>query len=95
MRAANVADTRLHCVLPLYDMVYADKVREARYFDKEGNLTHTLLSRPGAKQGFVLGIFIFCVTMAPFYTVLKIDLGPEVCLSLTRTTCTCIDYFIV
>ena len=36
-----------------------------------------LFSRCGIRQGCVLGIFIFCITMDPIYTSLKNELGPE------------------
>jgi len=58
-------------------MVYTDKVGELWYFDEDGNLTHTQKSRRGVRQGCVLGIFIYCVTMAPIYMVLKYELGPN------------------
>ncbi len=67
MRAALVADTRLHCLLPLFDMLYTDRDGELWYFDEEGVLRHSLFSRQGIRQGYVLGIFIFCITMAPIY----------------------------
>jgi hypothetical protein len=41
MRAAIVADTRLHCILPLYDMLYTERDGELWYFDEKCNLTHT------------------------------------------------------
>ena len=41
MRAAIVANPHLHCILPLYDMLYTDMVRELWYFDEDGNLSHT------------------------------------------------------
>jgi hypothetical protein len=40
-RAAIVADPRLHCIFPLYDMLYTDRVGELWYFDEDGNLSHT------------------------------------------------------
>ena len=49
MRAAIVADTRLHCILPLYDMVYPVGEGELWYFDEHGNLSHTLPSRRGVR----------------------------------------------
>jgi len=75
MRAAIVADPRLHCILPLYDMLYTDREGELWYFDEHGNLSHTLPSRRGTRQGCILGLFIFCVTMAPIYKALKSELG--------------------
>jgi len=66
MRAAIVTGTRLHCILPLYEMLYTDRDEELWYFDEEGNLTHTLLSRRGVRHGCVLGIFPFCLTMPPY-----------------------------
>ena len=50
-RAAIVADTRLHCIIPLYDMLYTDRDGELWYFDEKGNLTHTLRSRLGGLTG--------------------------------------------
>jgi hypothetical protein len=73
MRAAIVADTRLHCLLPLHDMLYTDMDGELWYFDEEGNLSHTLPSRQGAR----LGLFIFCIIMAPIYKALKSELDPD------------------
>ena len=58
-------------------MVYTNMEWELRYYDEEGTLTHTLLSRRGVRQGYVLGIFIFCIAMAPNYLALGEKLGPE------------------
>jgi hypothetical protein len=49
MRAAIVADPRLHCILPLYVMLYTDREGELRYIDEHGNLSHTLSSRRGVR----------------------------------------------
>ncbi len=76
MRAAILADPRLHRILPLFDMLYTDREGELWYFDEDGNLMFTLRSRRGVRQGCVLGIFIFCVTMAPIYRNLRTKLGP-------------------
>ncbi len=43
----------------------------------DGNLSHTQPSRRGFRQGCVLGLFIFCVMIAPIYKQLKEGLGPE------------------
>jgi hypothetical protein len=75
MRAAIVADPRLHCILPLYDMLYTNREGGLWFFDEEGNLTHNQASRKGVRQGCVLGIFVFCVTMTPIYKALKEKLG--------------------
>jgi len=80
MRAALVADTRLYCLLPLFDMMHTDMDGEMWYFDEEGVLRHMLFSRRGIRQGCVLGIFIFCIAMAPIYLSLKNELGSEVML---------------
>ncbi len=45
MRTAIVVDPRFHCTLPLYGMLYTDRVGELWYFDEDGNLLHTLPSR--------------------------------------------------
>jgi hypothetical protein len=71
MRAALVADPRLHCLLPLFDILHADRNGELWYFDEEGVLRHKLFSRRGIRQGCVLGIFIFYITMAHIYASLK------------------------
>jgi hypothetical protein len=77
MSAAIVADPHLHCILPLQDMLYTDRDGELWYFDEDGNLSHTLSSRRGGRQGCVLGLFISCVSMAPIYKALKTKLGPK------------------
>jgi hypothetical protein len=77
MRAAIVADTRMHGILPLYDMMYTDIVGELWCFDEDGNLIYSLESRRGVRQGCVVGLFIVCATMAPTYATLKAKLGPE------------------
>ncbi len=48
-------------------MVYTDMVGKLLYFDENGNFSHTQPSLRGVRQGYVLGLFIFCVTMAPIY----------------------------
>jgi hypothetical protein len=56
MRAALVADTRLHCLLPLFDMMYTDRDGELWYFDEEGVLKFLDTSYfPGAV--FVKGVY--------------------------------------
>ena len=72
-----MADPRLHCILPPYDMVYTDREGELWFFDEEGNLTHNQASRKGVRQGCVLGLFVFCVTMAPIYKALREKLGQD------------------
>jgi hypothetical protein len=59
MRAAIVANPRLHCILPLYDMLYTDREGELWFFDEEDNLTHNQASRRGAWQGCVLDYLYF------------------------------------
>ena len=49
MRAASVADPRLHFILPLYDMLYTGREGELWFFDEEGNLTHNQASRRGVQ----------------------------------------------
>jgi hypothetical protein len=58
-------------------MLNIEREGELCYYDKDGTLTHTLLSRRGVQQGCVLGVFIFCVAMTPIYLALKEKLGPE------------------
>jgi len=77
MWAELVVDTRLYCLLPLFEMLYTYKDGELWYFDEEGVLRHMLFSRRGLRQGYLLGIFIFCITMAPIYLSLDNELGPE------------------
>jgi hypothetical protein len=77
MRADIGTNVRMHNILPLFDMLHTDRVGERRYFDEEGNLTHSFESRRGVRQGSVLGLFIFCVTMALIYVAFKAELGPE------------------
>jgi len=48
---AIVADPRLQCILPLYDMSNTYKEGELWFFDEEGNLTHNQASRRGVRQG--------------------------------------------
>jgi len=77
MRVAILAEPRIHCILALYDMMYTDRVGELWFFDEDGNLTHTQQPRRGVRQGCVIGLFIFCVTMAPIYMDIKNHLGRE------------------
>ena len=77
IRAAIVADPRLHCILPLYDRLYTYREGELWYFDEEGSLTHNQASRRGVRQGCVLGLFVLCVTMATIYKALREELGQD------------------
>ena len=77
MRATILAETRLHCIFLLYDMLYTDREGELWYFDEHGNLSQTFPSRRGVRQGCVIGLFIFCLTMAPICKALKSELGPD------------------
>jgi len=77
LRADIVADVRLHNILPLFDMLYTERVGGLWYFDEEGILTHSFESRRDVRQGCVLCLFILCVTMAPIYVARKAELGLE------------------
>jgi hypothetical protein len=61
MRAAILADPRLHCILPLYDMLYTDKVGELWYYDEDGNFSHTQQSRrEGSKRLCTRDLQLMC-----------------------------------
>ena len=58
-------------------MLYTCRAGVLWYFDKDGNLSHKFGSRNGVRQCcVVVGLFIFCVTMAPISRVLIFELGP-------------------
>ncbi len=67
MRAAIVADMRLHCILPLYDMLYTDKEGELWYFDDTSH-THSGLEGvfdKAASWGFLSFALRWCRFTSP------------------------------
>ena len=69
--------THAYTASPLYDMLYTNREGGLWYINEEGNLTHSQSSRRGVRQGCVLGLFVFFVTMSPIYKTLREELGQD------------------
>ena len=66
MRAAIVADPCLHCILPLYDMLYTDREGELWFFDEEGNLMHNQASGGESGRGVCFDSSYFVSPWHPY-----------------------------
>jgi hypothetical protein len=47
------------------------------YYDEIGNFVMGTRNKWGVRQGCVLGMFLFCLTIAPVYTRLRVAVGDE------------------
>ncbi len=58
-------------------MLYKKGAGELWNYDEAGNFVLGTRNRRGVRQGCVLGFFLFCLTMEPVYTRLRVALWEE------------------
>jgi len=75
IEAAIKANPYLHGLLPLFELLYKRGEGVLRYYDANGNFVMEAMNKRGVQQGCVLGMFLFCVTMAPVYERLRAAVG--------------------
>ena len=76
--AALQANPRLHCLIPVYRMLYMDRPTELLYYeDGPNSAPRVILSRRGVRQGCPLGSALFCIALAPVLRRLRLLAGPE------------------
>ena len=73
IEAAIKANPYLHKLLPMYER--GDGV--LWYYDENGNFILGARNKRGVRQGCVLGMFLFCVTMEPVYARIRAAVGDE------------------
>jgi hypothetical protein len=93
MMAAIVANTRLHCVLPLYDMFYTDMEVELWYFDEDVAASH---AHSNLGEGLDMDAYLSYSSSALLWPLSTRRLSPNSvemgCSSPTRTTCICMGH---
>jgi hypothetical protein len=67
----------LQLLLPLYELLYKRGEGVLWYYDENGNFVMGTRQLRGVRQGCVLGLFLFCITMVPVYARLKQAAGEE------------------
>jgi hypothetical protein len=90
IRASLEANTSLHMIIPLFEMIYERGNWELWLCDENGNFVEYYYSRSGVRRGCVLGAFLFCLTMYPVYVMLRGSSWPGwcvVCLLRQRLPC--------
>jgi len=69
--------TRVHRGLPLYELLYKRGEGVLWYYDENGNFDLGTRNKRGVRQGCVLGMFLFCITMEPVYAKMRTVVGDE------------------
>ncbi len=77
IEAAIRANPYLHRLLPLYELMYKKGEGVLWYFDENGKFVMGTRQKTGVRQGCVLGMFLFCLTMEPVYARLREAVGAE------------------
>ena len=77
IEAAIKANPFLHMLLPLYELLYKRGEGVLWYYDENGKFVMGTRNTRGVKQGCVLGMFLFCITMEPVYANLRTTVGEE------------------
>jgi hypothetical protein len=75
IRAALEAKPSLRMLIPMFEMLYERGSGQLWYYDENGNYMVSHYNRCGARQGCVLGAFLFCLAMRPVYARLATLLG--------------------
>jgi hypothetical protein len=77
IEAAIRANPFLHKLLPLFELLYKKGEGVLWYYDKNGKFVLGARQKRGDRQGCVLGMFLFCLTMEPVYARLRAEVGQE------------------
>jgi hypothetical protein len=77
MRASIVAHLCIHCLFPLFDMLYMDRVGELWFCNENGAVFRTYHSCKGVLHGCVMRTFLFCLAIAFYLRPLRSELGQD------------------
>ena len=77
IEAAIRANPYVHRLLPLYELLYKYGDGYLWYYDENGKFVLGARQKRGVRQGCVLGMFLFCLTMKPVYARLQDAVGQE------------------
>ncbi len=77
IEAAIRANPYLQLLLPLFELLYKGGAGVLWYYDENGNFAMEARNKRGVRQGCVLGMFLFCLIMAPVYERLRAVVGEE------------------
>ena len=77
IEAAIRANPYLHSLLPLFELLYKKGEGVLWYYDENGKFVMGVKNKRGVRQGCVLGMFLFCITMGPVYDRLRAAVGEE------------------
>jgi hypothetical protein len=77
IEASIKANPYLRLLLPLYELLYKRGEGILWHYDEHGNFVMGTRQLRGVRQGCVLGLFLFCLTMAQVYERLKQTVGEE------------------
>jgi hypothetical protein len=77
IEAAIRANPFLHMLLPLFELLYKRGEGIYWYYDENGKFVFGVKNKRGVRQGCVLGMFLFCITMVPVYARLQASVGEE------------------
>ena len=72
-----MANPYLHCLLPLFELLYNRGARELWYYEDNGNFILRTHNMRGVRRGYVLGMFLFCLAMEPVYSRLRAAMGEQ------------------
>jgi hypothetical protein len=77
IEATIKANPFLHRLLPLFELLYKRAEAVRWYYDENGKFIMGARNKRGVKQGCVLGMFLFCITVMPVYASLRTTMGEE------------------
>jgi hypothetical protein len=77
IESAIKANPYLHSLLPLYELLYKRGEGVLWYYDENGNFVLGARNKRDVRQGCVLGLFLFFITMEPVYARLRAVVGEE------------------
>ena len=77
IEAAIKANPYLHRLLPLFELLYKKGEGVLWYYDENGKFVLGVRNKRGVRQGCVLGMFLFCITMESVYARLRAAVGAE------------------
>jgi hypothetical protein len=77
IEAAIRTNPYLHGLLPLFKLMYKRGEGVLWYYDENGNFVMEAKTKRGVRQGCVLGMFLFRLTMTPAYERLRAAMGEE------------------
>jgi hypothetical protein len=67
IRAALLANSSLHMLIPFFEMLYERGSGELWYYDENAIFVESHFIRSSVRHGCVLGAFLFCLAMYHVY----------------------------